>query len=296
MQELSAHVRGFISKNPMHPVISNLIQLQELILIKKRKEVLKDLNSQKQLDANINAMLSRIPSDIRVLFENGSKSKRDNVMIVPVSNGACSGCGVSLPVGLDQSVKAAKIIQSCPNCFRILFYPESSPHYAGKVRPPSQIFIKGVSILSSESLMIPKLKSEHMNGVIHELTDKMESEGFVVRARKLAEIALQREALSTTAIDCGLAFPFARSVEGIGMTLALGIAKDGIEFDVNYGKSTRIVFFVIVPTAASAFYLKVLEGLNDIFVKIEAREAIIGNEKPKEVWDTLVKLTSKQFL
>jgi mannitol/fructose-specific phosphotransferase system IIA component (Ntr-type) len=65
-------------------------------------------------------------------------------------------------------------------------------------------------------------------------------------------------------------------VEGGGLTLALGVSRKGIAFDGADAKPTHLVFFIVIPIAASAFYLKLLAGLAETFVKVENRKAILA--------------------
>ena len=45
-----------------------------------------------------------------------------------------------------------------------------------------------------------------------------------------------------------------------GLTLALGVSKKGVRFD-DAGNVVNIVFFITIPTAVSAFYLRLMSGL-----------------------------------
>jgi mannitol/fructose-specific phosphotransferase system IIA component (Ntr-type) len=119
----------------------------------------------------------------------------------------------------------------------------------------------------------------------------MEEEGFVKDAAKLVEEALRREAIISTAVDAGLAFPHVRGVEGGGLTLALGLSRKGVKFSGSGRKLTRIIFFVVIPTAASAFYLKLLSGLTQTFQDEAARDRLFETDTPEKLWKELVKLT-----
>ena len=60
----------------------------------------------------------------------------------------------------------------------------------------------------------------------------------------LIEEALRREAILSTAVDHGLAFPHVRGVEGGGLALALGVSEKGIDFGGLAKSKTRLVFFI----------------------------------------------------
>lgn len=273
----------------MHPVVNHVIQLQELALIRDEQRVARGKKHLEQLDASIKAMTSELPKEVRVMFEN--LHRKDHIVIVPISDGICVVCGMKLPISLVQAVRMARAIHSCPNCARMLYYPESASRRVGEMPRRSEPRKPGISRFSSHTLMVPKLESVDKESVIRELAYRMESEGFVDKGDKLVEAALWREAILSTAVDHGLAFPHVRGVEGGGLTLALGISRKGIKFDGPGKTLTRIIFFIAIPTAASAFYLKLLSGLTETFMNADARKLIMAEKQPERLWKALVKVT-----
>ncbi|MFC1497740.1 PTS sugar transporter subunit IIA [Verrucomicrobiota bacterium] len=273
----------------MRSVINHLIQLQELSLIRDEQKITKGGKHQEELNASINAMVSGLPGSIQDSYVK--LAKKDHLVVVPVSEGVCAICRMKLPISLVQIVRIGKEIRSCPNCARLLYYPESAPRHVGRKPRRSEPRKPGISRFSSQLLMVPKLESTDKEGVINELAYKMEAEGFVNKAEKLVEAALRRETILSTAVDHGLAFPHARGVEGGGLTLTLGISKKGIDFDSPDKVLTKLVFFMVIPTAASAFYLKLLAGLTETFMKADARKAIITAKDQEKLWKTLIKVT-----
>lgn len=273
----------------MHPIANHLIQLQELALIRDEQKVARKGGHLEVLDKSIKDMTSELPDDIRVLF--GKLQKKDHIVIAPVSNGICAVCGMKLPISLVQAVRIGREIHSCPNCARMLYSPESVARRLGKTASRIGPRKVGISRFSSHTLVIPSLESDDAEGVIRELAYKMEYEGFVDKADRLVEEALRREAIVSTAVDHALAFPHVRGVEGGGLTLALGVHRKGIKFGETSKSLTKIFFFMVIPTAASAFYLKLLAGLTETFRKTEARKAITMEKDQEKMWKALCKAT-----
>jgi mannitol/fructose-specific phosphotransferase system IIA component (Ntr-type) len=85
--------------------------------------------------------------------------------------------------------------------------------------------------------------------------------------------------------------PHVRGVEGGGLTLAMGLSHKGIRWDAHATELTRIVVFIIIPTVASAFYLKLLAGLAETFTQADARKLILETGEAEAMWKTLVKIT-----
>ena|GEM_PF-138086 len=273
----------------MHPVVNHLIQLQELMFIRNEEKVTSGLARLDQMDAAIKDMHDKLQPETRTRFDR--LYRKDPIVIVPISNGVCAGCGLRLPISLVQAVRQEKEIHGCPSCARMLYYLEDAPRWVGTAPKRSEPRKVGIQRFSSQSLMIPRLQSETMEGIITELATKMEAEGFVDRADKLVEAALQREAILGTAVDHGLAFPHVRGVEGGGLTLALGITAKPVRFGESAEPVTRIIFFMAIPIAASAFYLKLLAGLTETFMKPENRKALMSEKDSEGLWKALCKVT-----
>ena len=242
-----------------------------------------------QLDASISSLTKEIPADVGLQFSR--LLQKGPLAIVPVVNGVCTACGMTLPVSLVHQVHAAEHIYHCPACARLLFHRASSARNTRKAPRRSDPPKVGIERFSAETLMIPALKGTDRDSVLAELCQKMADEGFVDDAAKLQESALKREAIIATAVENGLAFPHVRCVEGGALTLALGIAPKGIKFDPAGKANTRIIFFMVIPTAASAFYLKLLAGLSQVFQKAENRDKLLEADTAEKLWKALVKTT-----
>jgi mannitol/fructose-specific phosphotransferase system IIA component (Ntr-type) len=276
----------------MHPTVNHLVQLQELTLIREEQRLAHGGEHLEKLNESIDTMTEQLPPDVRVMF--GKLRKKDQNAIVVVSKSNCSGCGMQLPRSLVQQVKMAKEIQSCPNCARYLYSPDEVVRNVRKQPGRFELRKPGISRFSSENLMVTNLDAKSGEDAIKELATLMEKEGFVDRSDFLIEEALRREAICSTAVDLGLAFPHVRGVEGGGLTLAVGLSEKGFIFDgAKDGELTHTVFFLVIPTAASAFYLKLLAGLTETFTDEAARAALAGVKDQADMWKTLLKVTRK---
>ncbi|HOO20131.1 MAG: PTS sugar transporter subunit IIA [Kiritimatiellae bacterium] len=273
----------------MQPIINHLVQLQELIIARAQQEAGMPGAQFAQLDESIHALTQELPRDIHQQFTR--LLQKSPLAIVPVVNGVCTACGMTLPVSLVHQVHAAEQIYQCPSCARLLFHRASGARNTRKSPRRSDPPKVGIERFSAESLMIPALKGTDRDAVLAELCQKLDDEGFVDDAGKLLEAAEQREAIISTAVENGLAFPHVRCVEGGALTFALGIAPKGIKFDPAGKANTRIIFFMVIPTAASAFYLKLLSGLSQVFQKAENREKLLEAETSEKMWKALVKAT-----
>ena len=151
----------------MQPVINLLVQLQELIVASAQQEAGMPGAQLDQLDASIASLKKEIPSDVSQQFAR--LLQKSPLAIVPVVNGVCTACGMTLPVALVHQVHAAEKIYHCPACARLLFHRESSARNTRKAPRRSDPPKVGIERFSAEALMIPALKGTDRDAVLAEL-------------------------------------------------------------------------------------------------------------------------------
>ena len=135
--------------------------------------------------------------------------------------------------------------------------------------------------------MMVDLGAVSREDAIAALAKAMEDNHFISNADSLVTAAMDREAVLSTAMD-DVAFPHVRGVEGGGLTLAMGVSKEGIDWA---GEKVHLVFLSAIPVAVSAFYLRLMAGLAQAFSKPDVRAAAIASKDAAALWKTLVKAT-----
>ena len=273
--------------------INQLIQLQELIVARMQtKAAMPKAKHLEALDANVALLGADLPVPVKTHLNRLLQKHPEAV--APIVDGHCTGCGMGLSKSLINEIQHGDEIHRCLNCTRYLYVPSEivAREHASRVYGEKQKI--GIARFSAPELMVTPLTGDTPEEVLGQLCRRMQEQGFVEDADQLLDLALQREAIVSTGVDNGMAFPHVRGVEGGGMTLALGIHKKGIHFGGPGRILTRIFFFVVIPTAASAFYLKLISGLSQTFRDKEAREALLAvADEPAELWKVLVKQTRK---
>jgi len=272
-------------------IINQLIQLQELIVARMQKKAAMPSAPLEALDENIALLGKTLPAPIKThlnrLLQKGPEA------VVPVVNDNCAACGMALTRSLVNEVIKVDDLKRCPNCTRYLYYPSEVVARERAKRVFGEKTPKGIARFSAPSLMVFPLKGATPKAVLGELCERMSEAGFVEDHAKLLDGALQRETIVSTAVDNGMAFPHVRGVEGGGLAMAVGIHKKGIHFGGPGRRLTRIFFFMVIPTATSAFYLKLISGLSQAFREKETRDELLGVADEAELWKLLVKKTRR---
>ena len=276
-----------------HSLINQLIQLQELVVANMQKRVSQPNARLEELTKSIKSLSQDVPSDIKSHFNR--LLQRNPEAIVPVANDLCCGCGMGLTKSMVQAVHISVDLIKCPNCARYLYYPEQMIERERVSRAYGVAKKTGISRYTSPELMMMPLKGSTGEEVVAEMCSRMQTEGFVDDSEHLLDLAMQREAIISTAVDNGLAFPHVRGVEGGGLSMAVGISKKGVKFGGPGRTLSRIFFFVVIPTATSAFYLKLIAGISKTFRDKDARNMLLECKTEEELWKAVIKTTRQTF-
>ena len=101
------------------------------------------------------------------------------------------------------------------------------------------------------------------------------------------DVALQdvlaREGYLSTGLENGLAIPHAKTDGVQGLRIALGIKKEGLDFESLDGKPAKIIFLVLSPRSTSGPHIQTLA-------------VISRNLKEKHIRDSLVNAASIQHI
>lgn len=252
--------------------------LRENDILHKRKKSEDQIS--KTLKENINAMEELLPNNIKNEYKR--ISKRYDVFAMPMINDACTGCFMKLPVGVASNVKNTGICVSCPNCHRFLYEdfvtdrPQDNKHY------------KGVARFSAQELMIPALESDSHEGALQEIAITCAKQKFVENGEVFVDAVLNREAMSSTAVGSGIAFPHARGIRACGLTLAVAISKNGIDFGGD--EKVNLIFMSAVPLQTSIFYLELVSKLARYYGKPKNVDKMLECTTPEEMWKLFVKV------
>lgn len=276
----------------MRSIVNHLNQIQELILVRDEQRALKGSAADfSVLNNSIETMVDSLDGEAKSIFQR--LFRKDHIVMAPMNNGSCAVCGMHLAIAQIQAVKLCQQLITCPSCARIIYDP-SGAKWVGQPTSRSSSEPKvGVARFSSPDLMIPELAGTTPAEIIEEFAQTLQKAQFVDDAAKLAETAIARETMLGTGIGHELAFPHARGIEGGGLALVFGVSRKGVKFQGFADTPAKLIFFCTIPTAVSAFYLRLLASLTDAFVKEPNRKAALKAESPVELWKVLTKATRK---
>jgi mannitol/fructose-specific phosphotransferase system IIA component (Ntr-type) len=272
----------------MNRTLNLLLRIQELRLAQRERQDVASEKHLRELKADTEAEVLELPPALAGLFDR--LCDRYELPVVPMVLRTCSGCLMALPEVLVQDVRRGEALQRCPNCGRILYVDDSARVLTARPRDREEASA-GIGLYSSAALMLPRTRARTRDDAIGALANLMSEAGYVEAAAPVVEAALAREAVATTAVGSGLAFPHARGVGGGTLTLALGTKPKGIDFGAPDGFRTKLVFLMVVPPAAGAVYLHVLSSIARTLRMAQERNLLLSKKAPEELWEVLEQLT-----
>jgi mannitol/fructose-specific phosphotransferase system IIA component (Ntr-type) len=121
--------------------------------------------------------------------------------------------------------------------------------------------------------------------VIAGLVDTLARSPRLSDRRAFLDDVLKREALVTTGVGYGVAFPHAKSRAVRDVVFALGRTTEGIDFGALDGRPVRLVFLIGAPkqTEPSRIYLNLMARLSFLMKDEANRNLLLTTESVDEV-------------
>ena len=270
----------------MKSQINTLRQLQELVLTRDEHNQTGDGSHLDALNDAIDAIQRRLDPQVAGLYAR--LYAKSHIVISAMTNNCCAVCGMQVPIAQGQQVRLAQHLVTCSSCGRILFAADEDSVVNTSEAPDRDNPKTGISRFSAEELMVCGLGPVTREQAIERLATTMQEHGFISSAENLTTAALEREGVLSTAIEGALAFPHVRGVEGGGLTMAVGVSREGIDWG---GETVHAVFLSAIPVAVSAFYLRLMAGIAKSFAKESSLKTLLDAKDPAALWKALQKAT-----
>ena len=120
-----------------------------------------------------------------------------------------------------------------------------------------------LELIEEKIIKIP-LESDNKLDVINELTGILADAGKIKDIDPVVEVLLSREDQGSTGLGGGLAIPHGQTSAVDSLTIAIGIAPEGIDFDSLDGEPATIFFLILVPPDQSGSHLQALSEIAGI--------------------------------
>ncbi len=150
-----------------------------------------------------------------------------------------------------------------------------------------------VSDVLSKEFIMPNLEACEKRELLDEMAENISDLVGGLDREDLLEVLLEREKLGSTGIGHGVAIPHAK-LKGIErIVVAMGMSKNGVDFQSMDDKPVHIFFLIIAPEQSSAVHLKVLAGISRLLKDAAFRTKLMKVESRDDIFNAIVEEDKK---
>ena len=132
----------------------------------------------------------------------------------------------------------------------------------------------------------PRLLATTKQGAISELVSLLYENGLVMDRERAVQSVFEREQGLSTGLEHGLAIPHARTDAVTRLVCAVGLKKEGLDFDAADGKPARIVVLVLAPDNAATPQLQLIAQVCRMLDE-KGRAALLACETAEDMYGVL---------
>lgn len=126
------------------------------------------------------------------------------------------------------------------------------------------------------TLWVEDLGAKSKDEALQKLTQALVASGKVKDQGVILEMLRNREALGSTAVGSGVAFPHGRSVAIPSLCILVARSKAGVDFDSMDGEKTHLFFLLMAPPQDTGnAYLQALGAITGLVQKDETRQQLL---------------------
>ncbi len=171
------------------------------------------------------------------------------------------------------------------------------------IRP--EVFLKGlteetargepdISRILDSRCVIPELKSDNKKDIIGELMDVLYVNGMVSDRESALKAVFEREESMSTGMQYGIALPHGKTDTVNKITVSVGIARKGVDFQALDGQPSTIFVMVLSPVNVTGPHIQFLASLSALLNSAQAREELLNSKTSGEIFWFFRKKLGKQ--
>jgi len=154
------------------------------------------------------------------------------------------------------------------------------------VHKRNDLLSKAVSPFSVRAALISRTKE----GVLEELLDLLVQSGRLDAQKKVSTLdeLIEREKTMSTGLQDGVALPHVKTDSTIHLVSAIGLIREGIEFDSLDGQPSRIFILTLAPKGPQEPYLEYVADVSRMLMNKDTRERILASEYDQQLYQNIV--------
>ena len=127
------------------------------------------------------------------------------------------------------------------------------------------------------------LQGKTKEEIITVLVDLLAWQGKLLNRDMVLNDVLEREKIMSTGMEHGIALPHGKTDGVNDLAVAVGICKEGVDFESIDGEKSRIFILVVSPKKTSGPHVQFLAAIGTILKDEQTREKLIDADSPEEI-------------
>ena len=145
----------------------------------------------------------------------------------------------------------------------------------------------------TEEAVIPALKAREKDAVLAEMATGLVANHPALDEKKVLEVLVERERISTTAIGEGVAIPHGK-LRGVERVLGIfARSPEGVDFASLDGGPTHLFFVLVAPENAAADHLKALARISRLLKDPSFRSRLLEAKTKQDIFGIIAQEDQK---
>jgi len=141
-------------------------------------------------------------------------------------------------------------------------------------------------ILQANCVKVP-VESRDKEAAITELIDLLDAGGALTDRDVALDAVLTRERIQSTGIGAGIAIPHGKCTAVKEVVMAIGIAREPIEFESIDGRPVTIIFLLVSPVDLTGSHIQALAAISRLMLKEQFKRKLEQAESVQDVDELL---------
>ena len=141
-------------------------------------------------------------------------------------------------------------------------------------------------VLQTNCVKVP-VEGRDKEAVITELIDLLEASGALMDRDVALEAVLTRERIQSTGTGAGIAIPHGKCNAVKEVVMAIGIAREPIEFKSVDGQPVKILFLLVSPADQTGPHIQALAGISKLMLNEQFRHKLEQADSADDVYELL---------
>jgi PTS system nitrogen regulatory IIA component len=131
------------------------------------------------------------------------------------------------------------------------------------------------------------LKADTKQGILEEMVDRLAATGKITDRAEILRAVLEREAKMSTGMQNGVAIPHGKTDSVKTLVAAVGLQKDGVDFDSMDGLPCTIFILTLSPIKRAGPHMQFLAEVSRLISQPAEREKLMNSTTHAAIYEQL---------